>query len=187
MTRALLLLPLLVCACGRDDAPAPAATSSVATPASSAKVGYDLRRLRPRDGETLAAMYDRMAAQARAEGKQVAVLFSADWCEPCRKLELELGNQHPADDIGHIRIFELKEEDWQAATRMDEFAALRKRWYEPTGSYPVFIVLDAHGGKLEEMKEAIDRLGAAGLDPTVAMWFRDLRPSGVSAAQGTPS
>ncbi|MFO0635017.1 MAG: thioredoxin family protein [Nannocystaceae bacterium] len=186
MTRAWWLSLGLVAACGRTDAPAPA-TSGAASAAAPAKVGYDLRRLRPRDGEALAAMFDRVAAQARQEGKQVAVLFSADWCEPCRKLELELGNQHLAEDIGHVRIFELEEEDWQAATRMDEFSALRKRWYEPTDSYPVFIVLDAQGRKLEEMKEAIDRLGAAGLEPTVAMWFRDLRPSGASAAQGAPS
>jgi hypothetical protein len=83
---------------------------------------------------------------------------------------------HPAADIGHVRIFELKEEEWEAATRMDEFAALRKRWYEPTDSYPVFIVLDDKGAKVEEMKEAIDRLEQQGVEPTVATWFRGLAP-----------
>lgn len=154
----------------------PAADAGVAkADASKPKtVGYDLRRLRPKNGETLDAMFDRMAAQAKSEGKRAAVLFSADWCEPCRKLDLELGNTHPESDIGHVRIFELKEEEWEAATRMDEFAKLRKRWYEPEDSYPVFIVLDASGAKGEEMKEAIDRLGAEGVEPTVSNWFRGL-------------
>jgi thiol-disulfide isomerase/thioredoxin len=164
-----------LCALGCGESKTEVTTAAVATPTVSAAVGYDLRRLRPRDGETLAAMFDRMHAQAVADGKQTAVLFSADWCEPCRKLDLELGNTHPAPDIGHVRIFELKEEEWEAATRMDEFAALRKRWYAPKDSYPVFIVLDADGKAREEMKEAIDRLGGEGVEPTVAMWFRGLR------------
>ncbi|MBK8235802.1 MAG: thioredoxin family protein [Deltaproteobacteria bacterium] len=166
-----------VLSCG----PAPKADDGKTIAAASAstpeKVGYDLRRLRPRNEEPLAQMFDRLFTQATAEGKQTAVLFSADWCEPCRKLELELGNTHPAADIGHVRIFELKEEDWEAATRMDEFGALRKRWYEPADSYPVFIVLDGNGNKLEEMKEAIERLQGAGQEPTVAQWFRGLDSS----------
>jgi hypothetical protein len=169
-----LLLVGLATACGSEDAaPKGAATASTATAPKT--VGYDLRRLRPKNDEPLAAMFDRMRAQASREGKQAAVLFSADWCEPCRKLDLELGNTHPESDIGHVRIFELKEEEWEAVTRMDEFGALRKRWYEPADSYPVFIVLDDKGAKVEEMKEAIDRLTAAGVEPTVAAWFKGLR------------
>ena len=68
---------------------------------------------------------------------------------------------------------------WEAATRVDEFAALRKRWYEPADSYPLLIVLDDQGAKVEEMKEAIDRLTAAGVEPAVAAWFKGLR-AGVS-------
>jgi thiol-disulfide isomerase/thioredoxin len=165
----------IVLACGTTDSE-PAAGPRAAASANKS-VGYDLRRLRPKNDEPLAQMFDRLLAQARGEGKQAAVLFSADWCEPCRKLDLELGNTHPESAIGHVRIFELKEEEWEAATRMDEFAALRKRWYEPADSYPVFIVLDGEGRKVEEMKEAIDRLGAAGLEPTVATWFSGLRGS----------
>jgi thiol-disulfide isomerase/thioredoxin len=171
ITRSMLTLALLLGACGSEE---PAKTTTSVAKSAPKAVGYDLRRLLPKDGETLAAMFDRMRAQAVSEGKHAAVLFSADWCEPCRKLDLELGNTHPATDIGHVRIFELKEEEWEAATRMDEFAALRKRWYAPTDSYPVFIVLDDKGEKVEEMKEAIDRLEQAGLEPTVATWFRGL-------------
>lgn len=169
---------LVALGCGGSPAAPAGSEAKASTPASAPQtVGYDLRRLRPRNEETLAQMFDRQFAQATADGKQTAVLFSADWCEPCRKLELELGNTHPVGDIGHVRIFELKEEDWEAATRMDEFAALRKRWYEPADSYPVFIVLDAEGSKREEMKEAIERLQGAGQEPTVAQWFRGLNSS----------
>ena len=145
-------------------------------PASEAKVGYDLRRLRPRDEETLAAMFDRLRAQALAEGKRAMVLFSADWCEPCRTLEAELGNRHPAAQIDDVRIFELKEEDWQAAARMDEFNELRRRWAGTVGSYPLLVLLDAAGKRVEEMKEAIARLEAAGVEPTLAHWIAGTRP-----------
>lgn len=165
------VLVVLALACGGD---ASTNATKAATTAEPSKVGYDIRRLRPKDGETLVAMFERVRGQASADGKQTAVLFSADWCEPCRKLDLELGNTHPAGDIGHVRIFEIKEEEWEAATRMDEMTALRKRWYAPADSYPVFIVLDAQGAAREEMKQAIDRLSAAGVDPTVAEWFRGL-------------
>jgi thiol:disulfide interchange protein len=121
-------------------------------------------------------MFDRLRAQAVAEGKRVAVLFSADWCEPCRELETELGNRHSAAEIGDVRIFELKEEDWTAATRMDEFDGLRRRWSGITGSYPLLILLDDQGQQREEMKEAITRLEAAGIAPTLANWLADTRP-----------
>jgi thiol-disulfide isomerase/thioredoxin len=164
------LAPLAACS---SEAAAPA--SAVSKSAAPATVGYDIRRLRPKVDEPLAAMFDRVFAQALADGKTVAVLFSADWCEPCRALDLELGNTHPAGDIAHVRILELKEEDWQAVTRMDEFDALRRRWYPQTGSYPVFVLLDRDGGKIEEMKEAVERLEREGVAPTVAMWFRGVK------------
>ncbi|MBC8071129.1 MAG: hypothetical protein IAG13_22580 [Deltaproteobacteria bacterium] len=168
---------LVLASCGDSSASATAAGSTpaanTAAPAS-AQVGYDLRRLRPRDEEKLADMFERMRKQALAEGKHVAVLFSADWCEPCRTLELELGNTADASAIGDVRIFELKEEDWEAVTRMDEFSDLRKRWDARADSYPLFITLDATGAKLEEMREAIDRLGKEGVEPTVPNWLRGL-------------
>ena len=171
MTRALLVLAIAA-ACGGSETPsAPAAKP---TAAKDTTVGYDLRRLRPRNEEPLADMFERMRKQALADGKTVAVLFSADWCEPCRKLELELGNMQPADAIGHVRILELKEEDWEVATRLDEFEALRAHWYGRANSYPVFVVLDDEGKKIEEMQEAIERLEKTGVEPTVANWFREL-------------
>lgn len=140
-------------------------------------MGYDLRRLRPTTEEPLAKTFGRMQAQAHAEGKQVAMLFSAEWCERCRRLELELGNLHPTGDIAHVRILELVEEDWEQALRMNEFEQLRLRWDEAKGTYPLFVVLDERGRKVEEMKEAVDRLEQAGQEPTVATWFRGLRQS----------
>lgn len=166
-----VLLALAIAACGDGAASSPAPTPATT---ASAKVGYDLRRLRPRNEEKLADMFERLRAQAIADGKLAVVLFSADWCEPCRALDLELGNTAEKSDIGHVRIFELKEEDWEAATRMDEFSDLRKRWDARADSYPLFIALDAEGKKIEEMREAIDRLGNEGVEPTVPNWLRGL-------------
>jgi len=162
---------LALCGCGEASK-----AQVVAAPVVAVDVGYELRRLRPRDEEKLEAMFDRLRVAAVGEGKRVAVLFSADWCEPCRKLETELGNRHPAQQIGDVRIFELKEEDWKAATRMDEFDALRRRWSGDTGAYPLLVLLDEQGGKREEMKEAITRLEAAKVEPTLAQWFAETRP-----------
>jgi thiol-disulfide isomerase/thioredoxin len=165
---------LALLGCGDRPAEATPAASATATIATPAKVGYDLRRLRPRDQEKLVDMFDRLRAQASKDGKLAAVLFSADWCEPCRTLELELGNTAEAAAIGDVRIFELKEEDWEAATRMDEFNELRKRWDGRADSYPLFIALDGNGAKREEMREAIERLGSEGVEPTVPNWLRGL-------------
>lgn len=171
MSARIVLLALALAACGDGAASSPAPTPAAT---ASAKVGYDLRRLRPRNEEKLADMFERLRAQAIADGKLAVVLFSADWCEPCRALDLELGNTAEKSDIGHVRIFELKEEDWEAATRMDEFSDLRKRWDARPDSYPLFIALDAEGKKIEEMREAIDRLGKEGVEPTVPNWLRGL-------------
>ena len=170
----------LALGCGPGEPASAGARSEASRSAAAAEgdVGYDLRRLRPRDELTLAEMFDRQRAQAVKEGKRVAVLFSADWCEPCRQLETELGNRHPVAAIGDVRILELKEEDWSGATRMDEFDALRRRWSGVTGSYPLLLLLDDSGGKREEMKEAKDRLTAAKLPDTLANWFADTRPAG---------
>lgn len=161
-----------------SEAPRPAEQPAAATTPAPAPttVGYDLRRLRPRDEETLEAMFERLRGQALADGKRVAVLFSADWCQPCRELETELGNRHPPEQIGDVRILELKEEDWSAAARMDEFNGLRKRWAPQTGSYPLLLLLDAAGKRVDEMKEAIERLEKAGEAPTLARWFAGTRP-----------
>jgi thiol-disulfide isomerase/thioredoxin len=137
-------------------------------------VGYDLRRLRPREQEPLADMFERVAAEARGEGKRVVVLFSADWCEPCKHLDLELGNTHPQSMIGGVRILELKEDDWSAAARMDEFNNLRRRWEPALGSYPLMILLDEAGKRSDEMKEAKDRLEQQGLAPTLPIWFESV-------------
>jgi hypothetical protein len=105
------------------------------------------------------------------------MLFSAEWCERCRRLELELGNLHPTGDIAHVRILELVEEDWEQALRMNEFELLRQRWDTTKGTYPLFVVLDEQGKKIEEMKEAVERLEQAGQEATLPTWFRGLRAS----------
>ncbi|MBL4686414.1 MAG: hypothetical protein JKY37_17600 [Nannocystaceae bacterium] len=140
-------------------------------PAKPKTVGYDLRRLRPHDGESLSKMFERLRKAAIDDGKSAAVLFSADWCEPCRLLDLEFGNMHPADEIGHVRILEIKEEDWEAATRMNEVNALRTRWTSTINAYPVLLLLDDKGDRIEEMQEAKDRLTHEGLKATIPAWF----------------
>jgi thiol-disulfide isomerase/thioredoxin len=174
-TAALLAMLLLGC-----ETPEPAAQRAVNESAradADPLVGYDLRRLRPREDEPLANMFDRLQAEARGEGKRVVVLFSADWCEPCKHLDLELGNTHPRSMIGNIRVLELKEEDWSAAARMDEFNELRRRWEPILGTYPLVVLLDDAGKRVEEMKEAKDRLEAQGLDATLPLWFASVAAS----------
>ncbi len=170
-----LAFALVACEPSEPDAGETAPSKKPAAASAEATVGYDLRRLRPRNEEPLEAMFERMRAQALKDDKRVAVLFSADWCEPCKRLDAELGNTHPAAQIGDVRILELKEEDWQDATRLDEFNGLRTRWYPKTGTYPVLVLLDKDGAKVEEMKEAIERLTGEGVEPTLPNWFAGTR------------
>lgn len=174
MRRALagLSLSMLLLACNaQEPPPEPSSSAEQDRVDQDPMVGYDLRRLRPREQEPLANMFDRLAAEAKTDGKRVVVLFSADWCEPCKHLDLELGNTHPKSMIGKIRILQLKEDDWSAAARMDEFNQLRRRWEPVLGTYPLVVLLDDEGKRVEEMKEAKDRLEAEGLDPTLPLWF----------------
>ncbi len=140
------------------------------------QVGYDVRTLHPRPEERLDTMFERVARQALAEGKRPAVLFRADWCQACRTLELELGNMHPHREIGHIRVFQLTEEDWDKRARQDEFNALMARLYHDENVYPVLMVLSDTLAPLEEMKQAVDRLGQAGQTPKLSAWFATLEP-----------
>jgi thiol-disulfide isomerase/thioredoxin len=166
---AILAASLLAC----EPAPEPNSESgkSAAKVDDDPLVGYDLRRLRPIDDEPLAGMFDRIHATAKADGKRVVVLFSADWCEPCKHLDLELGNMHPSSMISGFRILELKEDDWKAAARMDEYNDLRSRWEPVVGSYPLVVMLDDQGKRVDEMKEAKARLEAQGLEPTLPIWL----------------
>ena len=156
-----------------EQSPDSGSLSSGVEAAADPLVSYDLRRLRPREDEPLAKMFERVRVQAIEEHKRVAVLFSADWCEPCRHLDLELGNAHPATMIGDVRILELKEDDWSVGARMDEYNALRRRWEPVLNTYPLLLLLDAEGKRVEEMKDAKLRLEAAGLEPTLPMWFEE--------------
>jgi thiol-disulfide isomerase/thioredoxin len=160
-----------------ESAPEQQAEPSTAAPPADADplIGYDLRRLRPVDDEPLDTMFDRVHSTARGQGKRVVVLFSADWCEPCKRLDLELGNVHPTSMIGDVRILELKEDDWKAAARMDEYNDLRARWEPVSGSYPLVVLLDEQGKRADEMKEASLRLEAEGLEPTFPIWLSSMR------------
>jgi len=167
---------LAACEPAQSEAPPKSATVAAASE-DDPLVGYDLRRLRPVDDEPLGAMFDRVHQAARAEHKRVVVLFSADWCEPCKRLDLELGNQHPSSMIGDVRILELKEDDWKLAARMDEYNDLRARWEPVAGSYPLVVLLDQAGKRADEMKEAKLRLEAEGLEPTLPIWLASTNPS----------
>ncbi len=169
--RALLAVLAAAPACRASASdPAPAPRGDEASP----MVGYDVRELRPRDGHRLAEDFERLRTRAVAEGKHVVAYFSADWCEACRRLDLELGNLHPAASIGHVRILKMVEEPWEAATRMNEFNDLRTRFSPAVGTYPLFVLLDDDGRPVEEMREAKARLEGLGLEPTVALWFESI-------------
>lgn len=165
------LLSIALLGCGTPERAREGSVAESDRTESDPLVGYDLRRLRPREGEPLAKMFDRLQAEARADKKRVVVLFSADWCEPCQHLDLELGNTHPRSMIGNVRILELKEDDWSAAARMDEFNSLRARWEPVLGTYPLVVLLDDAGERVEEMREAKDRLEAQGSQATLPLWF----------------
>lgn len=139
------------------------------------KISYDLRRLRPSNQE-LNPWFASLVKQAVKDGKRPAVLFSASWCHACQDVELELGNQHPRQDIGHVRIFELIQEDWEAVTRMDEYNDLRARWHPELGTYPMLFLLDGKGEKVESMDVAKKRLEAEGKPVNFATWFADVGP-----------
>lgn len=169
-----MMITSALLACESAIERAPAGESAIeSTIDSDPLVGYDLRRLRPVDDELLSAMFDRVHQLAQADGKRVVVLFSADWCEPCKQLDLELGNVHPTSMIGDVRILELKEDDWKAAARMTEYNDLRARWEPVAGSYPLVLLLDARGKRREEMKEAKARLEAEGIEPTLPIWLAE--------------
>ncbi|GEM_PF-1472891 len=186
------LLAVVACRPPSEEAVKSRVESAVDQAGSDEFVGYDLRRLRPRD-QPLAEMFRSKAEQARGEGKRVAVLFSADWCSSCRRIDTELGNTHPSSMIGDVRILELKQEEWKEATRMAEFNRLRSRWSPTINKYPLFVVLDSENLLVEEMKAGKVRLEAEGLDPDFPMWFESTRnkpglsqPSGIVVLPGSP-
>lgn len=149
--------------------------TQAAAPAADPSVGYDLRRLRPRAEQSLSAMFDQMHERATGDGKRVVVLFSADWCDTCKHLDLELGNEHPRSMIGDVQVIAIKEDDWRTAARMDEFNELRRRWEPVLDTYPLVVLLDDEGKRVEEMKEARDRLEGQGLTPTLPIWLDESR------------
>ncbi|TPV94910.1 MAG: hypothetical protein B7733_12810 [Myxococcales bacterium FL481] len=166
------------------------AAEAVAVASGPALVGYDIRRIRPQDAP-LDAMFERMSSAARGDGKRLALFFSADWCDACKRLELEFGNFHPAGTIDDVRVLQFVEEDWEAKTRMDEVFELRSRYYPRLDNYPVLLLLDRDGKAVEEMADAAARFEAAGEAASMAAWFSGTRraaaPSAVSASIGAPT
>ena len=162
-------------ACGPGQGSKEDAASSAGEESNKAEiVGYDIRVIRPTK-DPLATVFEKLRQQALAENKRVAVLFSADWCGVCQNIETELGNEHPREAIGDVRIVIIKEEDWDGATRMNEFNDLRLQWSDTVLSYPLFLLLDEKGEAQEEMKQAVERFEKEGLKPNLAMWFESTR------------
>jgi len=170
----LLIAPLWACNNPPAQVQKAAIAEQVVGPANG-PTNYDVRRIRPRNEAPLADVFAKLHKQALADNKRVAVLFSADWCEPCQILDAELGDSHPSEQIGDVRIFEFKEEDWSKVTRLDEYNKLRKRWDGDTGAYPLMVLLRSDGSTLEEMKKAKERLEAAGQQATLPNWFVDTK------------
>jgi hypothetical protein len=174
-----LLIAAMLPGCGSSTVSkvGPANTNvGEASPAAPALVRFDIRELKPTP-EPLVERFDHTAQEARAENKDVVVFFSADWCNACRDVELDLGGLHAPEEIDHVRILQLKEEAWEKQGRLDEFNTLRERWSDEMFTYPMIVLLDGAGKKREDMNQAKTRIEADGTTPTFVRWFAGIRKS----------
>lgn len=88
------------------------------------------------------ASEDAAFAQARAQGKGVMLDFAADWCTPCKELELTFASSEVYDAI--VANFVPLKLDVTQGTAADE--ALQARWKADT--LPAVIFVDAQGNEV---------------------------------------
>ena len=102
-------------------------------------------------------------AQAKAEGKGVMVDFSANWCLPCRELELTFGNDDVYDRItSNFVPLKLDVSD-------DDDASAKLKAHYKAGTLPAVVYVAADHrevGRVDHMMEPDELLGV--LDPTIA-------------------
>jgi len=151
MTRTLFLVLMLGAVSACDDLPAAAPAA-----APAAEEAAHVFRARGDDGQPLEVErpYDERAdaerqltqalAAARGNGKRVLVVFGANWCVWCRRLEHIL-KHHPEVSRALSDGFEVVHVD-TGARRTGKNAAINERLGDPMRhGLPVVVVLDATG------------------------------------------
>lgn len=92
--------------------------------------------------------FDEALKAAKQEGKLVFIDFYTDWCGPCKKMANEVFPQKKVGDFMNEKFVNLK---LNAEKEGKELAARYK-----VSAYPTFVVLDAEGKAVAELKGAMD-------------------------------
>lgn len=92
--------------------------------------------------------FDEALKVAKLENKQVFIDFYTDWCGPCKKMAREVFPQKAVGDYMNAQFVNLK---LNAEKEGKELAVRYK-----VNAYPTFVVLDAQGKVVAELKGSMD-------------------------------
>lgn len=92
--------------------------------------------------------FDEALKAAKQENKLVFIDFYTDWCGPCKKMANEVFPQKMVGDFMNEKFVNLK---FNAEKEGKELAARYK-----VSAYPTFVILDAEGKVVGELKGAMD-------------------------------
>ena len=155
-----LLAWTMLGACGEDAVDAPgeetvevaAAEAEEPAPAEAAPASPPPETPRPyEEGVDAQAQIDRAVAAARADGKRVLLMFGANWCVWCRRLDYVFQNDARVSSELSSR-YHLVHVD-VGARESDTNRAVAARYGDPIRQgLPCLVVLDADGG-VEHVQE----------------------------------